>query len=336
MIKLISTLDSGNDVTLGNICEFSIIKSEPNTQTRSFLIHQNLFYPKPLNNWTAENYIRIFPEAPGEYTLIVEWRARKGKKGRIQHPFKVITDVDSYNYPQTIQIDPTRQLLAPSDWEAKQLSYYEKPVFDRLSSIVKPGWVVYDVGANLGIYTLQFSSLVAQDGFVYSIEANPVCIYFLRANLEKNISSNCQIIPIALTNGQKQVAFTINYSNSALGLTQSSPFYQSKIGHEISVHGLSLDDLISDYQLRIPDLIKIDVEGAEGFVVSGMQSTINKHHPLLLIEIHGREAARITAGNLKKHNYNYQDLVTQELFSNEAQLIAWFPESVRQLLCTPK
>jgi len=336
MIELVSTLDSGNEVKLGNICEFNIIKSAPNIKTRSFLIHQNLFYPKPLKNWTAENYIRIFPEAPGEYTLIVEWRTRKGKQGWIQRPFKVVTEVDSYNYPQSIQIDPTRQILAPSDWEARQLSYYEKPVFDLLSSVVKPGWVVYDVGANVGIYTLQFSSLVTQDGFVYCIEANPVCIYFLRANLEINHLSNCQILPIALTDGQKQVDFTINYSNSALGLTQSSPFYHSKIGHEISVHGLSLDELISEYQLRRPNLIKIDVEGAEGSVVRGMQSTIKKHHPLLLIEIHGREAAQMTAGILDKHKYNYQDFATQQVFSNEAELIAWFPESVRQLLCTPR
>jgi FkbM family methyltransferase len=177
--------------------------------------------------------------------------------------------------------------------------------------------------------------LVGEDGFIYCIEANPLCVYFLGANLDLNEISNCQILPIGLTKDQSNLDFTINYGNSALGVAKSSPLYTSKVGHEFLVHGCSLDILISTYQLKPPDMIKIDIEGGEGYAIKGMHKTLKKYLPVVLIEIHGRKAAKSTFHQLGKLNYRFQDIGTQQIFTDVKPLMDWFPDAVRQFLCTP-
>jgi FkbM family methyltransferase len=335
MLKITSKLNAKGEVEIGHTCDFEIIRSSPEIETRSFLIHQDIHYLKPILDWNTENGINIFPEAPGSYLLLIEWRGPGLSSGWVSQPFQVIANVKTFNTPQQIDLGNKTHMWGPNEWEAIRLKAHEKPVMDLLAQIVRPSWVVYDIGANLGVYSIQFSRQVGQHGFVYCIEANPVCVYFLRANLEYNRISNCEILPVALSDIHRQIDFTINYSNSALGVTQNSPFYASKVGHDITVQGYSLDELIDEYHLKKPDLIKIDIEGAEGYAVKGMQKTIAQDRPLILVEVHGRTAAEMTFRELGKMGYHFQDISSQNQFTNVDQLIAWFPEAVLQFMCTP-
>ena len=134
----------------------------------------------------------------------------------------------------------------------------------------------------------------------------PICVYFLRANLELNGVSNCDILPIALLDSRKDTPFTIIYGNSNVGLSPKSSSYPSKIGQEIMVQGYGLDELIDAYNLKKPDLIKIDIEGAEEFAIKGMEKTLSRYRPVIFMEVHGLEAAHNTFPMLEAIGYRYQ------------------------------
>jgi FkbM family methyltransferase len=335
MIKIVSRLTK-NKVLLGSTCEFELVRLDPRVETRAFLRHQGIFYLKPLSDWTADDVIYLFPEAPGEYILAVEWRSADGSRGWVEQPFEVVAGTRRVdNSPQKIRIDRKTRLWVPSKWEARRLSGYEKPAFKILSQIVQPGWVVYDVGANIGLYSIRFSRLVGKHGHVYCLEANPVCVYFLRANLELNGAINYDILPVALLDSRKLSNFTINYGHFGLGITRESSFYAWKVGHEIAVQSYSLDELAETYNLRNPDLIKIDIEGAEEFAVMGMEKIISHHRPIILLEVHGKSVAEKTFRRLDRAGYRYQDTSSRKEFHAVNDLLSWFPDALLQIICFP-
>ena len=142
MIEIISSQILDDEIKLGEVGEFDIIKTEPDIRIRVFLVHQNLFYLKPIMDWTFEEHIRVFPEAPGDYISSVEWRNRFGQKGWVKKSFRETIGKDTLRSPFQIKSDPNTTLFAPSEWEGRQLIGYEKPVFDILPHIVTPGSVV--------------------------------------------------------------------------------------------------------------------------------------------------------------------------------------------------
>lgn len=335
MIRLNSNLNAQGQIPLGKVCEFTLAKRKPDIESRCYLMHHDLFYLKPILDWNQSDHVSLFLEAPGKYTLLVEWREPGGKSGWVELPITVLANVKTLYIPQMVQVDSKTQIWAPSEWEAQRMENYERTAFDLLPKIVQPGWVIYDVGANLGMYALQFSRLVGPQGRVYGIEANPVCVYFLRTNLALNNISNCIILPVAISDSASQINFNINYSNSALGLIQSSPFYATKPGHEILVHGDSLDTMISELNLRKPNLIKIDIEGAEGFALRGMLRTITESRPVLIIEVHGKQAAEMTFRQLEPMRYDFLEIASNTKFANVNELLNWFPDAVLQFICKP-
>lgn len=321
-------------VPLGQGISFRIEIKTPGTEFRHYLKHQSLFYLTPLGDWTNGDQIDVFPEAPGSYELLVEWRKHGGQRGWLKAPFEVEGPVN--NTPQSIELDPETVLWTASEWEAMLNRGYESVIMEELARLIKKGWVAYDVGANIGQYTLRLSRLVGSKGKVYSIEANPLCVYFLRANLQMNNQSNVEILPVALLHDSLTTEFTINYSNLGLGVTQSSHLYSGKAGHNIMVWSLPFDQLVERFNLRLPDFIKIDIEGAEGKAIAGMRGVLQKKKPLFLIEVHGREAAEETFRGLDPFHYRYKHPHSQQEFSNAKELLNWFPDSVAQIICLPK
>ena len=178
--------------------------------------------------------------------------------------------------------------------------------------------------------------LVGQQGHVYCLEANPICVYFLRANIELNGASNCDILPIALLDSRKDTPFTIIYGNSNVGISPKASSYSSKIGQEIIVQGHGLDELINDYNLKNPDLIKIDIEGAEELAIKGMEKTLSRYRPVIFMEVHGLGAAHNTFPMLEGIGYRYQIVSeNKEEFSSVKDLLDWFPNAVLQVICYP-
>jgi len=161
-----------------------------------------------------------------------------------------------------------------------------------LRNCVSPNDVVYDIGANVGAYSLYAGNLVRNgQGKVYSFEPSYENYYSLCRNIDQNKLSGIVIpYPIALSNSLKGGMFYLQSQEpgSALhGLNE--PISEGKSFHAAFIQGafsISLDELVSDSQILFPNHIKIDVDGSEREIVAGMKSILTDNRlSSIMIEI---------------------------------------------------
>jgi FkbM family methyltransferase len=151
-----------------------------------------------------------------------------------------------------------------------------------LANAMSPGATVYDIGANVGIYTLLSSSRVGGSGAVYAFEPLERNLAYLRKHVVLNKLQNCTIVEQAIGNREGERLF------SAIG----GDFCAAKFSPDgdVSVPTTTLDACIyGAKRFRPPDVLKIDVEGAEFEVLQGAARAISEFCPMIFVEIHGTQ-----------------------------------------------
>jgi FkbM family methyltransferase len=330
LIEVELTSHRGRSIPLGERCEFTLRSAQAGLRAQLLLRVNGILYLTPIRDWALVRdgeVFRLFPESPGPYALLTYWRTEEGQGGVLERQFEVRASVEVDHGPRRVELKDKVSLWAPTAWEARLLPAHERSVLDACGALVKPGTVVYDIGANLGLFGVHFGRLAGAAGRVYCFEANPVCVYFLRAHLELNGVSNCEILPVAVSNEERGVDFSINYDNSNLGLAQDSGFFTSKLGHHVQVGARSLDELVPGLRLRPPDVIKIDIEGAEAVAIAGMRETLRASHPRLVMELHGRAAALATLKQLDALGYAYTEVASGRRHASASAVVAAMPEA---------
>jgi len=156
------------------------------------------------------------------------------------------------------------------------LGTYEPEQTQAFERVIRPGDVVYDVGAHYGYYTLLSSVLAGREGKVFAFEPSPVNAARLQATLRANHSTNVAVHEVALSNAEGVSRFD-NQAGSGTG--HLSP------GGSIEVRTTTLDGLSE--RLPAPQVIKIDCEGAEVLVLSGGERTIRSARPAIFLSTHG-------------------------------------------------
>jgi FkbM family methyltransferase len=157
---------------------------------------------------------------------------------------------------------------------------YEVDRLRAFAAAVAPGAVVYDLGANVGIYSLVASSRIGPSGKVYAFEPQDRNLRYLRRHLALNHVGNCVILETAVSNTEGTRRF-------------SSASWESQMGRlspegEILVPSITLDNCIyREKSLRPPDVLKIDVEGSEIEVLQGADQALAEFHPTIFLEVHG-------------------------------------------------
>jgi FkbM family methyltransferase len=161
---------------------------------------------------------------------------------------------------------------------------HEKPVTLLLLDALKDSKCFVDCGANLGWYTCLASKLLP-DGIVYGFEMDDLNYNLLRKNVSINNCKNVAIYCVAVTD----TSGWVSYRRASMGPNPrnslSSYVQDTEASEEISVEAISLDNFFRDKEV-MPDLIKIDVEGAETKVLKGMKEIMKNNMPKLLIEVH--------------------------------------------------
>jgi len=147
-----------------------------------------------------------------------------------------------------------------------------------LLSLIRPGDVVYDVGANVGYLTVLFCRAVGSSGHVHAFEPSPRAAELLRRSLLD--SDPVTVHAVALGEVPGEVTF---YEAEALNLSSISPpeggRWQTR-SHSVPI--TTLDRQLTDE--NVPSLIKIDVEGHEAQVLKGASELISRHTPLIFFE----------------------------------------------------
>jgi len=170
--------------------------------------------------------------------------------------------------------------------------------FAMLRSLVRPGDVVYDVGANLGLYARYLVSTL-HAGRVVSFEPVADNRALLAANLRLGgIEDRVTVMPMALGDEDGEAEFQVDDMQSASGTLSKVTGGAACVGRQnlglgpltARVPVRRLDTLMAERDrngLPLPDVIKIDVEGAEGLLLRGAADLLREHRPRLLVELHG-------------------------------------------------
>lgn len=160
----------------------------------------------------------------------------------------------------------------------------ERPVQEALTQQLHHGDVFYDVGANVGFFSLIAAKRVGSAGCVYSFEPVAENVESIRDNAKINQLENISSFEVAVgqTNGTDELLLTEWDGGATLSTSVVKP---SEPSSRRNVRVVALDDFIQEERLRIPTVVKIDVEGLELDVIQGMARTISKSKPVLLFEI---------------------------------------------------
>ncbi len=177
---------------------------------------------------------------------------------------------------------------------------YEVVRMREFADALKQGDVIYDVGANVGIYSLYASFEVGNSGWVYAFEPLERNLNYLRQHLALNNLQNCTVLETAICNTEGTLAFSAaDWQPSMARLSPSG---------EIEVPSTTLDICIyGEQRLRPPNVLKIDVEGAEFEVLSGATRGITEFHPTIFLEVHGTELHRACREFLVAKGYSVED-----------------------------
>lgn len=162
---------------------------------------------------------------------------------------------------------------------------------------VDAGKIVFDVGANTGLYSLLASKAVGASGAVYAFEPLPRNVDFLKQNLAVNKVQNVLVYEKAVANSEGIIRFNQG-ADHATG-------YISEDG-TLEVETVSLDRLVHDEQLPPPDYLKIDVEGAESRVLIGATNILCQNRPEIFLAIHGSEQLEKCRELLVNANYHFE------------------------------
>jgi len=146
------------------------------------------------------------------------------------------------------------------------------------------GSTVVDVGAHLGESALLFSELVGSSGKVVAFEPDPVAFKSLRKNLEMNKIGN--VIAVEESVADKVGKVVLSTDRFGSGLAAISRHDGPSGGRrQVEVASTTLDEYCEANNLS-PDWVKIDAEGAEPLIIQGMQHTIERFHPSVIVEFH--------------------------------------------------
>lgn len=159
-----------------------------------------------------------------------------------------------------------------------QENLWEPPVQLALRDLCKPGDVVFDVGANFAGLTTVMSRMVGPRGVVCAFEASPRIVDKTQRNLVLSGCHNVQLFHQAVyhTSGQTVKIYLGSHLNDSI-------YSEHGQGSAYTVKTLALDDFVGHTQL-LPNLVKMDIEGAEFDALKGFEATLQAAKPHLILE----------------------------------------------------
>lgn len=185
-----------------------------------------------------------------------------------------------------------RMLLDMQEEKDYWLGTYETDLQTSIGELARPGMTAWDVGANVGYVTLLLARAVGPAGRVEAFEPFPANVERLRANVALNgLAEYVRVHPAAAAGISGGLRFLVGRSNDT-GKAEGSAGRQENYPDSLEVAGLALDDFVYVEGNPPPQLVKMDIEGGEVLALPGMRRLLAQARPVLLLELHGPEAAR--------------------------------------------
>lgn len=187
------------------------------------------------------------------------------------------------------------------------LESVDSSILNVVQKFVSKNDTIWDIGANVGYFSLAASHVAGHKGYCLSVEPDIWLCRLLRKTASVNPDLNIEVLPIAISNSVGIERFNItnrsrstNYLDIAIGTSQTGGVRQKVI-----VPTMSLDDL-----LRVnghpPNFVKIDVETAEHYVFEGAENLLSNVKPIIYCEV-AKENQEFIREKLLKNDYDILD-----------------------------
>ncbi|MBI4544602.1 MAG: FkbM family methyltransferase [Gemmatimonadetes bacterium] len=184
---------------------------------------------------------------------------------------------------------------------------YEARLQAFLGDALRPGDVVYDVGAHIGFFSLLCARLVGASGRVLALEADPENAARLREHAERNRLRQIEVLEAAAWSAAGRLRFVRSQARSSRNTGAVLGRGDGPGGEEVvEVRAVCLNDLLPGGPE--PRLLKIDVEGAETDVLRGATMLLASARPLILCEVHTPENLEAVARLLRGFGYTLRVL----------------------------
>lgn len=185
---------------------------------------------------------------------------------------------------------------------------YEQPVQQAIASLVHSGDVCYDIGANIGFFSLLLGRLVGASGMVYAFEPVPRNASTVERNARLNGMEHVSVLRLALSrdNGTAELLLAHHAGGAVLKSAGTPP----DLAGSLMVQTASVDTLVEQQRIKPPNVIKIDVEGAELDALQGMQEVLRKWGPVVILELDDESTAgceaKVSLCQAFLHNLGYR------------------------------
>lgn len=172
---------------------------------------------------------------------------------------------------------------------------------------VSAGQVLFDIGANVGYYSLLGSKLVGPNGKVFSFESVVRNLVYLYRHIALNKLENVTIISAACSDRLTIASFSLgdNYALGHLGQGGNQGKYNPK--NTAVVPTVTVDEVVKLTSVS-PDVLKIDVEGAEFQVLQGAHNTLTKTKPIIFLSVHSSNLRSVCLDYLREVAYVFETL----------------------------
>lgn len=245
----------------------------------------------------------MLPEVRGKDRVVAAVRGSRTPRPLARAPITV-----DFGPGLTATVDVTRDGSFADVFFA---TYRPPALVPILDAVLQPGDVFFDVGANIGLYSLWAAGLVGPNGRVYAFEPVPQTSDWLQNLLEENKVTNVSVVRKAASNLTGSA--TMRTTPHASGLSRIVDSQPPDDGESLGVETVRLDDVESP---AAPSLVKIDVEGFEGAVVAGMDGLLDSARPAVVFEAPdygGGDRTGNVVAQFEEHGYSVWSLTTRGL-----------------------
>lgn len=274
------------------------------------------------------NWVKILIKIRNAINRIIRYaenRALKGKRNKFEKLFKdgsfIIHRLDEHNSIRLYKDSLLSQFV---------IEGFEKDEEAFIKKFLKPGDILMDIGANIGLHSIFAGTIVGHSGHVYAFEPTPTTFKRLKENIELNNLENI-VTPINQGISSENGLLKLNYSEDGHDAWNSFTELQHiDLSNSIEVQVSSLDSIIKQYNINESNisLIKIDVEGWEMNVLKGADDFLkNNMHTAFLIEFTDLNA--ISAGYCTRDIYRYMESFGYQWFSFDAKSMSYNPSPLK-------
>lgn len=218
------------------------------------------------------------------------------------------------------------------------LGKVDESLLQLTSCLVQPGDIVWDVGANVGLFTVAASSHSGPKGEVLAMEADSWLVGLLRRTAllrDSQHQAPIEVLPCAVSDQESLARFCIaDRARSASHLEGFGTTQSGGVRSTITVLTVRLDWLLE--RRNPPTIVKIDVEGAEEFVLGGATRLLRDIRPTLLVEV-GKERCAAVSLVLSRAGYQMFDGEDRRWFERPQRECSWntvaIPEECVERIC---